>query len=138
MKRFFAIGIILTFIIGLGMSKIFPVQVGYRGNWDMEMLCFMALLAATELYFTLVLWKYMKHRIWVKIILILFIIVLSPVVGFLITSLLIKPFIIHVPILYDIIDNWEYNTHWFFAHGVSLAILGLYLFVNLFVKIVRG
>lgn len=138
MKKSVAIGLVFTFAIGLILSRIAPIQIGFRGDADRLMLYFWLILGITELYFTLVLWKYMIHRIWVKSIYIFFIIGLSPIVGLLITQFLIRPLLIHVPLLYWLIGKWEYNSNWFFALGVSIAVLLLYCVVKLFVKIIRG
>jgi hypothetical protein len=138
-KKLFGIGVLISLGIALMLVNILPVyKMGIFMSTDTHQVVDTVFLYATILYFAFVLWFYIHHGFWIKLIVISLILFLSYFFGMTFNYRVLKPIVISIPALYAVIDNWEFNMDWFKAFSISIITIIVYYIEQYFFYWVRS
>ncbi|WP_157447052.1 hypothetical protein [Cytophaga aurantiaca] len=139
MKKLFAIGVLISFIVGLVLVKALPVyKMGIFLSTQTHQVVDTIFLYATIVYYASILWVYMHHRFWIKLMVIPLILFLSYFFGMMLNYWVFKPVVISIPALYAVIDHWEYNMDWFRAFSIAIMTIIIYYIEQYFFYWVRS
>lgn len=138
MKKKCAFGFLITFLLGFIFSKSMPIQTGIGEHIEKQMLIEVIFIFTTLIYYLVILWKYMLHRIWLKIVLILCMLLFSLIFGYVFTGFVIQPIMTSNNFSFVLLAKHEPNIVWYWSFGFSIVLFLLLGLKQLFFKIIRG
>jgi hypothetical protein len=140
MGNVFRITITITFILGIILSKSLPISAYILSDKEVarHLMIEAVVIGAALVYVGFALWKYMRQRIWVKILLISGILFWSLIIGYLFTGFIVQPILLSTSWTAGLLAGNDSNIVWYWPFGFSITTCFLYMLTKAIIKIIRG